>query len=120
SLPFDPAFDQVQDKLDPAVFFYQGYDAGNDDGNDRDIIHGCHAVPHYGKHLGEHDISSCHAHDQGDHDPAHQHKEHIDPDQCSDKHHKVRQHFPQIIIQVSAHRIVYISRDKPEIYDRYD
>ena len=74
----DAALDEVQDKFNTAVFLDESNDAGHDDRNNRDVIHGVDACANMGKHFRCGEGACCQTNEHAQRGTDNQDNENVD------------------------------------------
>ena len=74
----DAALDEVQYKINTAVFLNQGDDASHDDGNNGDVIHRHNAVADMGEHFGSGKHACSQAYKHTEHSTDNKNNENVD------------------------------------------
>ena len=87
---------EVNEPLDTAVLLHQGADAGHDDGDDGDVIHGGNASTHHSKNLRPGKGAGGHAHDKAEDGADDEDDEHVHPASAGQDH-QIGQHLPHAV-----------------------
>ena len=111
----DAALDEVQDKFNAAVFLDESNDAGHDDRNNRDVIHGVDACTNMGKHFRCGEGACCQTNEHAQRSADNQDNENVDAADCTEKHDEIRNDLKQVVVKAAFYvELVSLSEEEEE------
>ena len=97
----DAALDEVEDKFNAAVFLDESNDAGHDDRNNRDVIHGVDACANMGKHFRCGEGAGCQTNEHAQRGADNQDNENVDAADCTEKHDEIGNDLKQVVVKAA-------------------
>mgnify|MGYP004582468969 CR=1 FL=1 len=111
----DAALDEVQDKFNAAVFLDESNDAGHDDRNYCNVIHGVDACANMGEHFRCGEGAGCQTNEHAQRGADNQDNENVDAADCTEKHDEIGNDLKQVVVKAAFDvELVSLSEEEEE------
>ena len=97
------------------MLFDQGNNAGHNDGNDSNVIHGINAGAHMSKHFGSGEGACCQTHNHAEHGTGNQNNKNIEAYDGTNQNYQIGNNLHQAVIEAALYmEFTCLAQEKEE------